>query len=58
MNRFEYWSLIEDMSSEEIEKPDWQIIAKNLYSIIQQGTKMPVHIGLQYIEDYLKATRD
>ena len=58
MNRFEYWSLIEDMASEETEKPDWQTIAKNLDSVIQQGTKMPVQTGLQYIEDYLKATRD
>ena len=57
MNRYDQSSLIEYGLSKETNQPDWQTIAKNLYEVIQQGTEMPVHIGLQYIEDYIKATR-
>ena len=57
MNRYDQSSLIEYGLSKETDQPDWQTIAKNLYEVIQQGIEMPVHIGLQYIEDYIKATR-
>jgi hypothetical protein len=57
MNKYDDYcaGIIDDTKTSDV---DWQTIAKNLYSIIQQGTKMPVHLGVQYIDDYLKATRD
>jgi len=58
MDRYDYWSILDDITPPTKPNVDWQVIAKNLYSIIQQGTKMPVHLGVQYINDYLKATRD
>ena len=58
MDRYDYWSILDDITPPKTSDVDWQIIATNLYKIIQQGTKMPVHLGVQYIDDYLKATRD
>lgn len=58
MDRYDYWGMLDDLETNREPNPDWETIAKNLYKIIQQGTNMPVHLGIQYIDDYLKATRD
>jgi hypothetical protein len=60
MDKYDYYcaGMLDGTNDFKKSDVDWQTIAKNLYKIIQQGTKMPVHLGIQYIDDYLEATRE